>query len=49
MKTKGQSVLEYALLITIVTIALIAMQRYLSNSVYSNVKVLSEQANVRPH
>lgn len=49
MGRKGQSVLEYALLIATITAALIVMQRYLQNSVYSNVKMLSDQTYVKPH
>ncbi len=49
MRRRGQSILEYALLIATITAALIVMQRYLQKSVYSNVKALSDQAYVKPH
>lgn len=42
---KGQSTIEYALLIAIVAAALIAMNVYVRRSVQANLKTVEEQIN----
>lgn len=45
---RGQSTIEYALLVTIVTAAFIAMRVYVQRAVQANVKVIEEQINAEP-
>jgi Flp pilus assembly pilin Flp len=45
---KGQSALEYALLIAIVAAAFVAMQMYMQRSVMANFKLVEEQVNNGP-
>lgn len=46
--SKGQSTLEYALLIAIVAAAFVAMQMYMQRSVMANFKLVEEQINNGP-
>ncbi len=48
MKEKGQSVLEYALIIAVIVSALMAMNVYVQRSVQSNLKTLEDQINANP-
>lgn len=48
MKKKGQSILEYALIVTAVAVALTAMQVYVQRSVQANLKMIEVQINARP-
>lgn len=48
MKKKGQSLLEYALLISAVAAAFIAMQTYVRRAVNANLKSLQDQLNETP-
>lgn len=48
IKRKAQSVLEYALLITVVAMAFVAMQTYVQRAVQANVKSLEDQINESP-
>lgn len=45
---KAQSTIEYALLISIVAAAFIAMQIYMQRAVQANFKLVEEQVNVGP-
>lgn len=42
---RGQSTLEYAILIAIVAAAVIAMRTYVQRAVQANLKVVEEQVN----
>ena len=42
---RGQSTIEYALLIGIVAAAFLAMQLYMQRSVQANFKLIEEQVN----
>ncbi len=42
---KGQSTIEYALLIGIVAAAFLAMQLYMQRSVQANFKLIEDQVN----
>lgn len=44
----GQSIVEYALLISIVVAAIAAMSLYVQRSVQANVRVIEKQINARP-
>ena len=44
----GQSIVEYALLISIVAAAIAAMSLYVQRSVQANVRVIEKQINARP-
>jgi Flp pilus assembly pilin Flp len=48
MKNMGQSTLEYAVLIAVVSAAFVAMHLYMQRSVQANFKLLEEQINVGP-
>lgn len=48
MKEKAQSILEYALLVTVVAAAFVAMHLYMQRSVQANFKMVEEQINVSP-
>lgn len=43
---KGQSALEYAMIISIVAAALVAMNMYVQRSVGANLKLLQDQINI---
>lgn len=45
MKTKAQSAIEYAVLITIIVLAVVAMNNYVRRSVNANLKSTEEQIN----
>jgi hypothetical protein len=44
-KTKGQSVLEYTVLISIVASALLMMSMYVRRSIYANLLLMQKQTN----
>lgn len=44
----GQSILEYAMVISVVVLALMAMNVYVQRSVQANLKMLEERVNVEP-
>lgn len=44
-KAKGQSVLEYTILILIVVTALSTMSLYVRRAIYANIKLLQDQVN----
>lgn len=48
IKRKAQSIIEYAILITIVAAALIAMQVYVQRAVEANLKMVEERINAAP-
>lgn len=41
----GQSVLEYAVVIMVVVLAIVGMSVYIQRSVHANLKVLQDRAN----
>ena len=45
---KAQSTIEYALLISIVAAAFLAMHLYVQRSVQANFKLIEEQINAQP-
>ena len=45
---KAQSVLEYAMVISVVVAALMAMNVYVQRSVQANLKMLEERVNAEP-
>lgn len=45
---RGQSTLEYAILIAIVAAALTAMSTYVQRSVQANLKMIEDQINAEP-
>jgi len=45
---KGQSTIEYALLIAIVAAAFLAMHLYVQRAVQANFKLIEEQINAEP-
>ena len=45
---RGQSVIEYALLIAIVAAAFLAMQLYMQRAVQANFKLVEDQINAEP-
>ena len=45
---RGQSTIEYALLIAIVAAAFLAMQVYMQRAVQANFKLIEDQINVEP-
>jgi len=45
---KGQSTIEYALLIAIVAAAFLAMHLYVQRAVQANFKLVEEQINAEP-
>ena len=45
---KGQSTIEYALLIAIVAAAFLAMSLYAQRAVQANFKLIEDQINVEP-
>lgn len=45
---KGQSTIEYALLIAIVAAAFLAMRVYVQRAVQANFKMIQDQINVEP-
>jgi Flp pilus assembly pilin Flp len=45
MKTKAQSTIEYAVLITILAIAVVSMDLYVKRAVQANLKGTEEQIN----
>ncbi|MDD2927401.1 MAG: hypothetical protein PHE30_00935 [Candidatus Omnitrophica bacterium] len=44
-RNKGQSILEYALIISVVVAALAAMSIYVQRSAQANLKVIEDQIN----
>jgi Flp pilus assembly pilin Flp len=46
MKQRAQSFIEYAILITVVATALVAMGLYVRRSVQSQLKLIEQQVNV---
>ena len=48
MKKKGQSTIEYALLIAIVAAAFMAMHLYAQRAVQANFKLIETQINAEP-
>jgi hypothetical protein len=47
-KAQGQSILEYAMVITVVVAALMAMNLYVQRSVQANLKILEDRVNALP-
>ncbi len=47
-KLKAQTVIEYAILISVVAIAFVAMKTYVQRSVNANIKLIEEQINIEP-
>lgn len=47
MKLKGQSTLEYAILITVVVSAFVAMQTYVQRGVQANLKMIQDRINAK--
>lgn len=47
MKKLGQSVLEYALIVTVVAAALATMSTYVQRSVQSNLRMIEDQINAQ--
>lgn len=45
MKMRGQSILEYTVLIAVVVAALMAMKLYVQRSVQANLKMIEKQVN----
>ena len=45
---RGQSTLEYALIIFAVVAALVAMNTYVQRSVQANLKTIEDQINAQP-
>lgn len=45
---RGQSTIEYALLIAIVAAAFLAMHLYAERAVQANFKIIEDQINVEP-
>ena len=45
---KGQSTIEYALLIAVVAAAFLAMHLYLQRAVQANFKLIEDQINAEP-
>jgi len=45
---KAQSILEYAMLISIVVAALMAMHVYVQRSVQANLKMIEDRVNAEP-
>lgn len=45
---RGQSTLEYALLIAVVAAAFLAMRVYVQRSVQANLKMIEDQINAEP-
>ena len=45
---KAQTVIEYAILISVVAIAFVAMKTYVERSVNANIKLIEEQINAEP-
>lgn len=45
---RAQSVLEYALIISVVVAALMAMNVYVQRSVQANLKMIEERVNAQP-
>jgi len=46
---RGQSILEYALIIAVVVAALTAMSVYVQRSVQANLKTVEDQINAEPN
>jgi len=46
---RSQSILEYALIISIVVAALAAMSIYVQRSTQANLKVIEDQINAQPN
>ncbi len=46
--TKAQTVIEYAILISVVAIAFVAMKTYVERSINANIKLIEEQINAEP-
>jgi Flp pilus assembly pilin Flp len=47
-KGLAQSTIEYALLVSVITAAVVAMQLYINRSTRASLKVLEEQINAEP-
>lgn len=47
--SRGQSILEYALIIAVVVAALTAMSVYVQRSVQANLKTVEDQINAEPN
>jgi len=45
---KAQSILEYAMIISVVVAALMAMNVYVQRSVQANLKMIEERVNAEP-
>ncbi len=45
---KAQSILEYAMLITIIVVALMGMNVYVQRSVQANLKMIEDRVNAEP-
>ncbi|MFH1397220.1 MAG: hypothetical protein ABIH27_01545 [Candidatus Omnitrophota bacterium] len=48
LKIKSQSILEYALVVSVVVAALSAMSMYVQRSVQANLKTIENQINAQP-
>lgn len=47
MNKKGQSFLEYALIIAVVTAAITAMNTYVQRSIQANLKMIEDKVNAQ--
>ena len=48
MKKRAQTVLEYAMIISVVVVALTAMSMYVQRAVQGHLKIIEEQVNSQP-
>ena len=48
MRPKGQSIIEYSILIAVVVAAFLAMQVYVERAAKANLKLIQEKANAQP-
>ncbi|MCG2713866.1 MAG: hypothetical protein L6308_03345 [Candidatus Omnitrophica bacterium] len=49
MRNRAQSILEYALIISVVVATLAAMSIYVQRSAQANLKVIEDQINAQPN
>ena len=48
IRKNGQSILEYAMIISVVVAALMAMSVYVQRSVQANLKTIEQRVNAEP-
>lgn len=48
MRNKAQSIIEYAVLVTVIAAAFMAMQVYVRRAVQANLKMIEKQINAEP-